>query len=222
MTKMQQLLDIDLKLLIVTVLYVIMDRIRAHDCSRDVTHVTEAYRIDANDAYTLQQMAAIIDALENLAILSSGNTKKCYLLTTVSKTTNALNSSYTSVGLQLQFADLGPADKHRDSDDGAAGGTSSAEYNETETKCSSTLQLLSPPPESTKQMTHHDVTDDDDDTNGAGVVVPAANNSRSTTTVAHTDTDKQKQSEGEKCVAHYSSSNGLYANAIQLVSCQLQ
>ena len=221
MAKMQQLLDIDLKLLIMTVLYVIMDRIRAHDCSRDVMHVTEAYRIDASDAYTLQQMAAIIDALENLAILSSGNTKKCYLLTTVSKTTNALNSSYTSVGLQLQFADLGPADKHHDSDSGAAGGTSS-EYNETEAKCSSTLQLLSPPPESTKQMTHHDVTDDDDDTNGAVVVVPAANNSRSTTTVAHTDTDKQKQSEGEKCVAHYSSSNGLYANAIQLVSCQLQ
>ena len=57
-----------------------------------------AYPIDMQDAYTIQQLAVIIDALENLNILD-GKKQKCYMLDRITKLTEQVDSRTQKIAL---------------------------------------------------------------------------------------------------------------------------
>ena len=179
---------LEIKLIMATFFYVIMDKIRAHDCATasDVSAAaptTRRYELNATNAETTEQSLAIIEALQKLSILNS-NTQSCYLLTTVTKTTNVLlNSSLISLDLRLHFSDLGPPDTNNNATDNNA---------TLATLCSSSmLQLLS---DAAKQATRDDVKADTNDSPGNVV-----NTTRSRTTTAKVERDKDvgESNEGE-------------------------
>ena len=180
---------LEIKLIMATFFYVIMDKIRAHDCAAAASDVSAAapttrrYELNATNAETTEQSLAIIEALQKLSILNS-NTQSCYLLTTVTKTTNVLlNSSLISLDLRLHFSDLGPPDTNNSATDNNA---------TLATLCSSSiLQLLS---DAAKQATRDDVKADTNDSPGN---VVNTTRSRTTTAKMEQDRDVEESNAGE-------------------------
>ena len=67
------------------------------------------YDITADDETQVQHIALLIDTLENLSILDP-NTKHCYTLDKIVKTTQPINDKTWRIGIHLHVAEISPTD----------------------------------------------------------------------------------------------------------------